>query len=346
MKKLIALLLVFVMLLTAVACGKKEPANADPETPKESNENISNDNDEPNADDETSSDPEEEGSSDEESTSDEDANDNKDNSSDKNNNSSSGNKNNNSGSNNNSSSGNKKPTATQLATATNPSGEEILGAGSKNEPYLEIPDKNFTVTTAKVPAGKVLYYSIYRVGGMILTINDANAYVVCDGKTYTAKNGKVSFQVPDGLKSDTIDFEIGNKGSSAKSFKLVFTNVLGSIDNPKKLDSISKDIKISLAAEDNDGYTYKYTAEKTGKIRFYMTATKDSMLSATVVKSGNIPVQYSTEVPEDVKTDSKGKEYIEVEVKKGEEITITVCALPNKRFKYPATEITWHGEYA
>lgn len=344
MKKLIALLLVFVMLLTAVACGKKEPVNADPDTPSSSNENISNNNDEPNTDDGTSSNPEEEGSTDEAASSDEATSDNKDNSSDKNNNSSSGN-NNNSNSNNNSSSNNNKPTATQLATATNASGQEILGAGSKSEPYLEIPDENLTVTTAKVPAGKALYYSIYRVGGLILTINDANAYVVCGGKTYTAKNGKVSFQVPNALASHTVDFEIGNKGSSAKSFKLVFSKVLGSIENPKKLDSISKDIKISLAEGDEDGYSYQYTAEKTGKIRFYMTATKDSILTVTVVKPDNIPVQTSTEVSEDVKTDAKGKKYIEAEVSKGEKVTITVCAIPNKRFKYPATEITWHGEY-
>ena len=66
-------------------------------------------------------------------------------------------------------------TQTTQAAVTNPQGEEILGAGSKNEPYMEYPSEDMSVQTVSVPAGKSLYYDIYRVGGMVLTINSSNA---------------------------------------------------------------------------------------------------------------------------------------------------------------------------
>lgn len=231
-------------------------------------------------------------------------------------------------------------TIVQQPTATNPDGDEIIGEGSKSQPYLEFPNRNMTLTTVKVPAGKSLHYGIYRVGGMYLTINDANAYVICEGTKYTAKNGKVSFKVPNALASDAVYFEIGNTGSSAKSFKLSFSNPKGTFANPKVLDKIDKDIEISLAEGNEIGYYYKYKAEKTGTIRFYMTATKDSILSVTNNRNS---AQRTTEA--DVLTDDKGNEYIELEVKKGDEIIINVGAIPTRRGKYPATDITWHGEY-
>jgi len=231
-------------------------------------------------------------------------------------------------------------TAVQQPTATNPSGDEILGAGSKNQPYLEFPDDNLSLTTVEIPAGKSVHYGIYRVGGMYFTINDANAYVICDGTKYTAKNGKVSFKIPSALASDAVYFEIGNTGSSAKSFTIKFANLKGTFANPEDLSKINSEIKVSLAAGNETGYYYEYNAEKTGTIRFYMTATKDSILTVTNNRNS---AQRTTEA--DVLTDENGKEYIEIEVQKGDELIVNVGAIPNKRGKYPATEITWYGEY-
>lgn len=321
----VALVVVIVAIVAVVIGTGNEPANTDPNNTNSNNEYVANENnnvddntsDSTNADDESSTDESDSSTEEDSSTSEEDTQNNESN--DK----------------------GEGTTAVQQPTATNPSGEEIIGAGSESQPYLEFPDNNMTLTTVKVPAGKALHYGIYRVGGMYLTINDADAYVICDGTKYTAKNGKVSFKVPSALASDAVYFEIGNNGSSAKSFKLSFSNPKGTFANPKDLDKIDKDIEISLAAGTETGYYYEYKAEKTGTIRFYMTATKDSILSVTNNRNS---AQRTTEA--DVLTDENGNEYIELEVEKGDEIIINVGAMPTKRGKYPATDITWHGEYA
>lgn len=316
----VALVVVVVAIVAVVIGTGNEPTNADPNNTN-ANEYVANENND--VDDSTSSST----NADESSTDESDSSTEEDSSTSEENT-----ENNDKG---------EGTTAVQQPTATNPSGEEIIGAGSESQPYLEFPDNNMTLTTVKVPAGKSLHYGIYRVGGMYLTINDADAYVICDGTKYTAKNGKVSFKVPSALASDAVYFEIGNNGSSAKSFKLSFSNPKGTYANPKDLDKIDKDIEISLAAGNEVGYYYEYKAEKSGTLRFYMTATKDSILSVT---NNTTSAQRTTEA--DVLTDENGNEYIEIEVEKGDELIINVGAIPNKRGKYPASDITWHGEYA
>ena len=228
----------------------------------------------------------------------------------------------------------------------NPDGNEIYGEGNETTPYEDTPNADtHTVTSVSIPAGKSVYYNIYRVGGRILTINDANAYVVCDGTTYAAQNGVVSFKVPSALASDAVSFEIGNTGSAAANFTLTFSDETGSMANPQVLSSIGSKTTISLAEGNEVGHFYKYTAEKAGTIRFYLiTDTDTAILLAT---NNNSMAQRSTESEEEgeVNTDSTGT-YIELVVEKGDEISINVGAKPTKRGKYPAVTAEWLAKYA
>ena len=237
--------------------------------------------------------------------------------------------------------GNGGQTATQQPTTTNPNGQEILGAGSKNQPYLETPNlDNMTLTTVSIPAGKTLYYGIYRVGNMILTINDANAYVIeSNGTRHNASGGKVSFTVEDALASDYVLFQIGNNSGSAKSFTIKFSNPTGSYQNPTTA-KMSSNITVNLSAGDSDGHWYKYIAERTGKIRFYLLTSPDS--NGLIVTNNRNSAQRTTEA--DAQVDSQGT-YIEIDVQQGDEILINVAAKPNNRGKYPAATITWCGKY-
>ncbi len=230
----------------------------------------------------------------------------------------------------------------QKPVDTNPEGEEILGEGSVDTPYMEIPDgETMTVTTVAIPAGGVLYYEIYRVGGMILTIEDANAYVEYNGNRYDAQNGVVSFQIENALASDSISFAFGNNGSSEASFVVSFSNVTGSYQNPTIIETMGEDNQVSLEEGNDVGHYYKYYAEQTGTIRFYLTASVDSII---VVTNNRNSAQRSND-GEEVLADENGESYFELEVEEGDEIIITVGAKPNKRGKFPATDITWRGNY-
>ncbi len=225
-------------------------------------------------------------------------------------------------------------------TDVNPNGVVITGAGSASEPYLEIPTEDMTVTTVSVPAGAELYYDIYRVGGMYLTINDPNAYVICDNLQYDAVNGQVYFQVPDALASDAVSFRIGNYGNVAKSFKLIFTSPQGSYQNPAVVDNIADGFNVTLNEGEETGFYFKHYAQQSGVIRFYMQATAESVF---IVTNNRNSAQRTSDA--DAQTDANGNEYIEIEVNQGDELLINVGAMPNKRGKYPAVEIYWNGIY-
>lgn len=230
-------------------------------------------------------------------------------------------------------------------TNINPDGVEIYGSGTADDPYIDTPNADtHTVKTLSVPAGKSVFYSIYRVGGRILTINDANAYVVCDGTKYTAQNGMVSFKVVDALASDAITFEIGNTGSTAKNFTITFADEQGSMANPTVISKINEKITLDLAEGDEVGHFYKYVATQNGVLKFYLlSGTEKGILIATNNRNS---AQRSTESTDEgeVKTDDNGT-YIELEVQKGDEIIINAGSKPNKRGKYPATKIEWFAKY-
>ncbi|MBR4881129.1 MAG: hypothetical protein IKU19_04305, partial [Clostridia bacterium] len=220
---------------------------------------------------------------------------------------------------------------------------ENLEKGTRENPFLEIPvigTNSYSVTTVAVPAGKSLFYSIQRIGGMNVTINSPTAYVVCNGVRYNAQNGVVSFVTPAALASDFITLEIGNTGGAAASFTLVFTNLTGTMNNPFLVTKMGTPINLSLAAEDSDGYFYKYYAEQNGTIRFYVTESSDDYVM--MITNNRTSSQRTSEA--DLAYDEYGG-YIELQVNAGDELIINIGAMPDKRNNRPAINMTWEGRY-
>lgn len=227
------------------------------------------------------------------------------------------------------------------STVTNPSGNENVGAGNQSDPILVTIKEDCLVKTETINPGTTLYYGIYRVGGMCFTINNADAYVIYEGKQYDAVNGVVSFMVKNELASNAVYFEIGNKGTSACAFDISFAYEYGAYSYPEIIASMGSYTK-SLEKGDELGHYYKYVAEKDGVIRFYISGTKDCDMSVTNLTTS---VNRTFEDEEFVKTDAQGNSYFEVEVKKGEALMIQIFAKSDRRNNYPAVDITWTGQY-
>ena len=216
---------------------------------------------------------------------------------------------------------------------------EIIGEGTKESPYLVFPDENMKLTTYEIGADETHFYGIYRVGGMNLTVNSEDLYIVCDGKKYTQKDGVLEFRVFSAMASEAIVFEITNTSTSKQAFELCFANPVGTYANPVTFN-IGKDAKVSLPENDEVGYYYKHIAEKDGVIVFKLQATAYGILAVTNNRNS---AQRTSE--EDGSVADDGAKYVEIEVQKGDELIINVGALPNKRGKRPAIEITVLGEY-
>lgn len=234
-------------------------------------------------------------------------------------------------------------------TTTTPGGQDISGKGSSTDPYTDAPDLDaMTLTTVTIPAGKTVYYGIYRVGNMYMTIEDADAYVITsDGQKHTAKGGKVAFQMENVTPKEYVLIQIGNSSSQDKAFTLKFANLQGSQMNPEQISGNGPFTK-HLNAGDETGYYYGFKAEKTGTMRVYMTATATSELKATNNKNGSMDegtIQRAFNNEEDVKTDENGRSYIELPVTAGHMISIHIQAVKPTRGSIPETDITFEIAY-
>ncbi len=226
--------------------------------------------------------------------------------------------------------------------SSTPEEPEVLGTGTKADPYLMIPDENRTVTTYEIPAGESQFYSIYRVGGTILTVESENISIEYDGFPYVAKKGKLSLTVADALASEAILFEIINEGDAVESFVLQFANPLGTLANPESLDKLDDEHTTSVKKDNATGYFYSYKVTADAEITFFLKSEKDCSMTVNCIRD-EIPLQFSSE--EDPKVDEQGRSYFTVSVKAGDELVINLSAKPAGG-KYPAAEIIWTAELA
>jgi len=226
--------------------------------------------------------------------------------------------------------------------------EDVIGSGTKADPYLAIPI-DMKLTTVSIPAEGSVFYSIQRVGGTVMKIKNPNVYVICGDKEYTPENGVISFQIENALANEGVLFEIGNMGSSAIKLEISFSNPTGSQANPTEIKKFSGEYEVSIAKNDSVGYYYSYSVTKTEKIRFYVTGTGNSGLEITRIRD-EIPVQKSVDnvttdyTGTDILVDEQGRAYVEFDVEDGDELIVHAVSVP-KRNKYLATDITWWAEY-
>lgn len=220
--------------------------------------------------------------------------------------------------------------------STEPTEPQEPVEGSKEKPYYAFPDfETFSLTTEEIEPGKSLFYEIYRIGNMIVTIEDANAYVIYNGVRYDAVKGKVQFAVGNVIASASSNLEIGNKGSKKASFVLKFANKEGSYANPVKITSMDGSEKKSHLEEGNEvGYYYSYVAEKTGTLKITLSSTTNDA-------KGGIRVTNNSNSAQEV---TGSDNTVEIQVTEGDPILINVFSVPNDEWQVPETDITWKGE--
>lgn len=217
--------------------------------------------------------------------------------------------------------------------------------GTKENPIGCFPDltvsDNVTLTlnTTKIPANTALYFNLYRIGGRVVTIEDANVYVVYNDVKYTPVNGKIAFTAEDVMADRAITLQIGNTSATEKSFALKCVALYGTYDNPQIITSLDGgSFTVSLQEGNDQGYYCKYYAEKTGTLRLRLeSATNNAKVFFNVTNQITSANRSNGEDGE-----FEGESYVEVAVTEGDEVLIILAAEPVKRV-YPASDAVWSG---
>ncbi|MBR5564996.1 MAG: Ig-like domain-containing protein [Roseburia sp.] len=98
---------------------------------------------------------------------------------------------------------------------------------------IEVPDYGTSVKVT-VPAGETLWYQAKEIGGLVMTINNANGCTVShDGATFEAVDGVVEFTLNMPMMYvRPVVFAITNGGETEATYTLELTYPLGSEQNP------------------------------------------------------------------------------------------------------------------
>ena len=227
-------------------------------------------------------------------------------------------------------------TTTTTTTTTLPSdGDELLPDderdGSKELPFEIGGVLEFD---AVVKAGGTTYYDVLRVGGTILTLESADATIEYEGKVYEPVNGVISFPVITDDVRNPIKLAIGNTGSADATFKVTFTYPEGTKLNPILLEE--GDLVTVLKEGNEQGLVYLFTATEAGTFTMVdKSVTKGDGYDITLF---NLTTSASRTLGEDGVV-KEGLTMVSVEVGKGDQVEVTIAALPNDKNEYPAVTV-------
>jgi len=198
-------------------------------------------------------------------------------------------------------------------------------AGHANNPidltedllYGDPCDFSATVT---VPAGKTYHYIAYRVGGMIMSIND--------GEGVACTTGGMMYPYA---------WTITNDGEADAEYVITVSYPVGTAENPETIWDLSE-INVAIAEGNNQGYYYSY---------YNRAATGTISLSVASATEG---VEYDVILTNTVSGDmawlSDSEDgTVQMAVVPGDFVTIQVAVSPDADWNYPAADIVLNGEF-
>lgn len=211
-------------------------------------------------------------------------------------------------------------------------GTEIIiteGDGSEANPFIGAG----TEFEVKVPANGLVYYQMYKVNGMMLTIADENAFVKYGEDEFNAENGAVNvlLSTPDTYTPAT--FAIGNTSGEEKTFTVTLAFPQGTQGNPITLEL--GDFTVNVAAGNDQGVYYTYTATETGTLTVALLSVTEGIQYDYTLYNLNT---YAMRVMSADGTDVNGNKTVTIDVNAGDVVQISVGTLPNAQNEYPAGE--------
>ena len=199
---------------------------------------------------------------------------------------------------------------------------------------------------AAVQANHIVYYDLYKLNEATLIINNPNAYVIYNNKTYKAVNGVVT--VPDlyvRYTNQPIKIAIGNEGTKNASFHVEFTYPEGHTNNPINVTMGS--FTANVKANNEVGVNYQWIATADGTFTLTLDGITDGVNAAILVTRVETigEGEDAMQIPHTITLDDTGSNTVSIQVKAGELVKINIGTQPKKN-KYPAATIEVTASFA
>lgn len=209
-------------------------------------------------------------------------------------------------------------TVSDVAQFANNSDEDPIG--SATNPYEHSGSTSFSV---EVEPAQTVYYTLYNVDGLKLSVDGSTLKLVCNEKEYTPSKNNISFIINSADATAPVLMSFTNTGSEKATYKLTFTSPEGSAANPITMKDGSTTVK--MEEDNNRGVYYQYKAPYEGT---FTLECKNTVNYTVTIKNldGN-----------ETATLDKNTKKATIDVRKNDKIQIVVTAVA-KDGKYPAAE--------
>lgn len=192
--------------------------------------------------------------------------------------------------------------------------------GTAENPYEYSGSTGFSV---EVEAAQTVYYTLYGVDGLNLSVAAASLKLVCNEKEYTPSKNNISFTIRATDATAPVLMSFTNTGSEKATYKITLTSPEGSAANPITMKDGSTTVK--MEEDNNRGVYYQYKAPYEGT---FTLECKNTVNYTVTIKNldGN-----------ETATLDKNTKKATINVRKNDKIQIIVTAVA-KDGKYPAAE--------
>ncbi len=215
---------------------------------------------------------------------------------------------------------------------------ESAEEGSIENPAFMGATPKFELT---IEGGKEHYIEFLKVNNLTMRIEDPDAYIIYNNKTYTPQNGVISLLVncPDMNTPVLIGF--GNGSTETKTFTVTMTAQPGSLDNPYPLKE--GDNKVKVSAGNAQGVYYVWTAKENGSLKAWcISATAGVKYNCTLY---NLNSYAQRSLSSDAQSGDDAQQYVEVLVNKGDKVQMIAAVLPDENWNYPGGNFIYMVEF-
>lgn len=187
-----------------------------------------------------------------------------------------------------------------------------------------------------VPAESEYHVALFRGNGLTLRVEDPNVYLIVDEVRYEPNSkGVIEVEIENPDVTTSTNITVGNTGVTPVTLQFKLLLPKGTFSNPYDVKLGSN--KVSVAAGNDQGVYYKWTATEDGVLTVTITSKPKKDYD---IQLYNLNTYVVRNLSEEELIDEDGKRYVSINVNKGDVISIGYMSVPDSSYNYPAVTIS------
>ena len=206
--------------------------------------------------------------------------------------------------------------------------------GSEKNPYQANGGmEEFEVTVA---GNAEFHVALFRANGIILHVEEPNAYLIVDGERYEPNSkGVIEVDIVNSEVTTPTNLIIGNTGATETTIKVQLLLPQGTFTNP--YEGSLGEYTVTVKEGNEQGVYYSWTAPADGLLTVTVTDGPEGKYDIQLYNLNSYAVR---NLIDEELTNADGQRYVSVKVSAGDVVSIGYMSVPDENFKYSKVTVT------